>query len=299
MSVSQLGYLGLNVRDLQAWRDYANDVLGMCVSEAGDGDGSLYLRMDDYHHRLILTPSAEEGIAFLGWQVSNAEEFEKICARLRAADVEVTAGTREEAKLRKVARLYKFKDVNGIPSELFFGPLIFGEKPFEPTRPISGYRAGELGLGHVFMMAPDLEQTAKFYCDLLGFRISDFIDLSSQRPGMSDAVFLHCNPRHHTLAFGQGQSTAMRHLMLETKSLDDVGFTQDLAKAHGLLARTIGKHTNDQVLSFYMKTPSDFDIEYGWGGRLVNDDIWAVEQHVAASMWGHEAVRATAPVEKP
>jgi len=45
--------------------------------------------------------------------------------------------------------------------------------------------------------------------------------------------------------------------------------------------------TNDHMMSFYMRTPSGFDIEYGWGGREVDDSIWQVQYHTSGSMWGH------------
>ena len=291
MSVSQLSYLGLNVRDVGAWEKFAVETLGMPVLPAGDS--ARYIRMDEYHHRVVIHPHDTNGLAYVGWQVSDADECEAIANKLLAAKVEVVAGTKEEAQERKVAKLYKFRDPNGIPSEIFFGPLISWERPFEPTRPISGFVAGKLGLGHIFLIVPDIQKTAQFYCDMLGLRISDYMDLRAQRPGMGDAVFLHCNARHHTLALGEGGATTIRHLMIELKSLDDVGSTHDLAKQKGVLTRSIGRHTNDQMVSFYMKTPSGFDIEYGWGGRLV-DDNWTIEQHVAASIWGHEAIAPSA-----
>ena len=53
--VTQLGYLGINVSDLDAWEQFATDVLGLQVS-GRDTDGSLFLKMDEYHHRFN-TPS--------------------------------------------------------------------------------------------------------------------------------------------------------------------------------------------------------------------------------------------------
>lgn len=42
--VTELGYLGLSVSDLAAWRAYAAEVAGMEVVDEGEGD-RLYLRM--------------------------------------------------------------------------------------------------------------------------------------------------------------------------------------------------------------------------------------------------------------
>ena len=68
----------------------------------------------------------------------------------------------------------------------------------------------------------------------------------------------------------------MHHLMLEVSTLDDVGTALDIVNARELpLAMSLGRHTNDLMTSFYVRTPSGFEIEYGTGGLLVDDDTWA------------------------
>lgn len=49
---------------------------------------------------------------------------------------------------------------------------------------------------------------------------------------------------------------------------------------------TLGRHTNDRMLSFYVRSPSGFDIEYGWGGLVVNED-WKIVSYNRAEIWGH------------
>ena len=62
----------------------------------------------------------------------------------------------------------------------------------------------------------------------------------------------------------------MHHFMVELGSLDDVGQGYDLAQGEqDGIAYTLGRHTNDHMTSFYMRTPSGFFIEYGWGGRMI------------------------------
>jgi 3,4-dihydroxy-9,10-secoandrosta-1,3,5(10)-triene-9,17-dione 4,5-dioxygenase len=41
------------------------------------------------------------------------------------------------------------------------------------------------------------------------------------------------------------------------------------------------------MVSFYVKTPGGFDIEYGTGGRLVDDATWVCRETTAISLWGH------------
>jgi 3,4-dihydroxy-9,10-secoandrosta-1,3,5(10)-triene-9,17-dione 4,5-dioxygenase len=41
------------------------------------------------------------------------------------------------------------------------------------------------------------------------------------------------------------------------------------------------------MVSFYVRTPGGFDIEYGTDGRLVDDAIWISRGTTAVSLWGH------------
>ena len=67
-SVTQLGYLGIGVSDLARWEHFATDVLGLEANGSG-ADGSMFLRMDEYHHRFILQPNGADDLAFTGWEV--------------------------------------------------------------------------------------------------------------------------------------------------------------------------------------------------------------------------------------
>jgi 3,4-dihydroxy-9,10-secoandrosta-1,3,5(10)-triene-9,17-dione 4,5-dioxygenase len=101
--------------------------------------------------------------------------------------------------------------------------------------------------------------------------------------------FLGANARHHSLALAPFPAdTGIVHLMIETGSIDDVGRALDRAsRRHAPVAASLGRHANDHMVSFYVKTPSGFDIEYGTGGRLVDDATWIARETTAISLWGH------------
>jgi catechol-2,3-dioxygenase len=63
LRVKSLGYVGLRVTDLDAWKGFAAGVLGMQVDSAPDG---LVLRMDDCRHRILVHRSEREA-AYFGW----------------------------------------------------------------------------------------------------------------------------------------------------------------------------------------------------------------------------------------
>jgi hypothetical protein len=94
------------------------------------------------------------------------------------------------------------------------------------------------------------------------------------------------------VALFQAPHTGMHHLMVELYSFDDVGQGYDIALGEKeKIVATMGRHPNDLITSFYMHTPSDILVEYGWGGVEVDDATWQPqEMKSAASFWGHHGL---------
>jgi biphenyl-2,3-diol 1,2-dioxygenase len=285
--VTSLGYLGLGVKNLDAWEKFATQILGLQSSGTTD-DGRLLLRMDENAYRFALHRDDSDDIAYAGWEVADAAGLRDVAERMRAIGVEAKTASTEEAAARRVTELIRFNDPNGLACEVFCGPSVQFENPFHSPRAISGFVTGEQGVGHIVVAVPDIQKSLRFYCDGLGFRISDTIDMKFG-PAKVTMVFLHCNPRHHTLALVPlAAPKRLHHFMLQLRSVDDVGSTMYLVQDKGIeIAATLGRHTNDHMLSFYMRTPSGFEIEYGWGARTVDDATWHVQKHNAPSIWGH------------
>lgn len=42
------------------------------------------------------------------------------------------------------------------------------------------------------------------------------------------------------------------------------------------------------MVSFYARTPSGFEVEFGWGGLPVDSATWRVARHEKMSSWGHK-----------
>ena len=281
MEITALGYVGIQSSRLDDWARMATGLLGMQQVDRG---GQLRaFRMDDRKQRLIVDGAGDAGLAVMGWEVATSAELEQLAARLDDHGTAVTRGSRALADQRHVAELISFRDPAGNPLEVFCKPALAGE-PFKPGRPISGFRTGPFGMGHVVLGVEDVEVLLPFYRDLLGFKVSDF----GLKP--YKLFFFHVNGRHHSFAMvGTGRST-LHHFMVEVGSLDDVGQGYDLAQLEeGRIAYTLGRHTNDHVTSFYVNTPSGFFIEYGWAGRVIDPNTWqAHETFDGPSLWGHE-----------
>jgi 2,3-dihydroxybiphenyl 1,2-dioxygenase len=277
-----LGYAGFGSDKLEDWRQFGTNLVGLQAVERGNS--LLAFRMDDRKQRIVIDRSMGDGARFFGWEVADAAALDALAARLEAAHVEVTAEPSTLADARRVAALISFRDPAGNRLEAFYGAEI-DETPFSPGRSISGFRTGPMGLGHAVLTVENIDPMMAFYVDVLGFRLSDYIEKPFR------AYFFHVNPRHHSLALIETGKNGMHHLMVELFSLDDVGQSYDVALAEERVNVTLGRHTNDLMTSFYAKTPSSFMVECGWGGREIDPATWqSVEMHHGPSLWGHERV---------
>ncbi|MDV7082649.1 2,3-dihydroxybiphenyl 1,2-dioxygenase [Rhodococcus sp. IEGM 248] len=293
MSIRSLAYMRIEATDMAAWREYGLKVLGMVEGKGSDPD-ALYLRMDDFPARLVIFPGEHDRLSVSGWETANAAELQEVRDNLSAAGVAFKEGTAEQLQDRRVDELVTFEDPSGNTLEAFHGAAL------EHRRVVSPYGhkfvTGEQGLGHVVLSTTDDEASLRFYRDVLGFRLRDSMRLPPQmvgRPADGKPAWLRffgCNPRHHSLAFlPMPTPSGIVHLMIEVENSDDVGLCLDRALRKKVkMSATLGRHVNDLMLSFYMKTPGGFDIEFGCEGRQVEDESWIARESTAVSLWGHD-----------
>lgn len=267
VSVTELGYMGLSVSDVEAWKTFARDVLALQVVDEGERD-RCYLRMDYWHHRFVLHGGGNDDLAYLGFRVAGPDEFAEMQKQLADAGIQYRVAPIEEAEERRVLELIKLADPDGNPIEIFHGPLVQYSKPFHPGRGMHGrFVTGAGGLGHCIIRQRDAEAGVRFY-QALGMRGGVEYKFGSGHRALQ-LRFMHCNTRDHSVAWGIGSpDKRLNHIMLEVDNLDDVGLTHDLVRKTKIPVHIqLGKHSNDHMYSFYFRSPSGFMIEYGFGAR--------------------------------
>ena len=287
---SSLGYVRIQASDLDRWRTFAFDVLGFAEGKGPDPT-ALYLRMDEHCARLVAMPGEVDKVLAVGWQVADQASLADVVAAVEKNGIEVRSHPVSDADERRVEELVSFEDPSGVTLEVFHGPLLDHSPVVTPFG--ARFVTGAGGLGHVVLPVDDMDGSFAFYTEVLGFlprgafRLPLPLGVPPQR-----VRFLGINERHHSLAlcptpaFG---SPGLVHIMTEVDTLDAVGQALDRVIEHGFsVSSTLGRHTNDKMVSFYVRAPGGWDVEFGTDGWTVDRDYHCAEEISADSYWGHD-----------
>ena len=73
IDIRGLSYFVAESADPVQWQRYAEDVLGMMVSEAPAG--GLYVKMDERPYRMLIVPGGESRYLASGWELAGEKAF--------------------------------------------------------------------------------------------------------------------------------------------------------------------------------------------------------------------------------
>lgn len=285
--LKSLGYIGCESAHADDWNDLLINQIGLMRNDTLPNARAAHYRIDGAESRLTILPGATERLLYLGWDAGSKNDFERTITHLKATGLSIGDGEAGLASERRVADVAVFTGPDGVRHELFHQQK-HAATSFASPFAKKGFKTGEEGLGHAVLASENRQQAAQWYQDILGFKLSDEIMWDD-----AEATFMHCNPRHHSLAvlnccMGM-QPGQLNHIMLEFNSLEDVGRAYDRVRAAGTpLALQIGQHINDKVVSFYLITPSGSAIELGYGGISVDDETWQPTTYSTPKIWGHD-----------
>lgn len=296
MNVRSLGYAWIESTDPAKWLDYGTNVLGLMVAPTMPDDGNVYLKMDARPFRFAVQKGEQDRLAILGWELHDQANFEGAKAELKKAGVAFEEGSRADCQLRRVRELIRLKDPSDNTLELYWGADLDYAKFISPLG-IAAFETGfngDMGFGHAVLPAPKLKETHEFYNKVIGLGDVDYMHFhfnpDPADPGMG-LHFMHCdNPRHHSLAlFEAPNPTGCVHLMVEVLDVDEVGYCLDRVNERKIpIVSTLGRHTNDRMLSFYMATPGGFAMEFGCEGLQMDWTDYTPTVSTLPSIWGHK-----------
>jgi 2,3-dihydroxybiphenyl 1,2-dioxygenase len=288
----EVGYLEVELPDPTAIRSFFSETIGLMPGES-TASGGLTWRNDHKAHRLIVKQGPAGDATALGFEATSAESFAAHAQQLTGAGYTLIDGTPEEVSDRKVLDLKYTTAPWGVRVELVHGLADAEDRLTTPVVP-GGFLTEGVGFGHAVFATINLEEAHNFLVNGLGMAQSDWIETEIVEGVDLEVRFYHCNERHHSIALAQAPfelPQSLHHLMVETKERDDVGSAFDRTWESGLeIANGLGRHANDGMFSFYVVSPAGFQVEVGFGARLITDGWNENRIYDQISMWGHQPV---------
>ena len=134
------------------------------------------------------------------------------------------------------------------------------------------FRIGKLG--HVVLNVRDVERSARFYTEVLGFQISDVYPEEMVPGGM---VFLRCNPDHHGIALvgsmtEPAANADLNHVAYEVATLDEVLRAHEHLRWHGVEIDFAGRRRAGCQIAVEFRDPDGHRLEIYWGIDQIGSD---------------------------
>ena len=264
--VSQLGYLGFEVSDLDAWTRFAEEILGVGTPHQRRRAGT---RIDGRQSRFFLHQGPRDDLSALGFEAPDADALDTLLERLRprasrSGPVTRPSVVRVESNVSYASDRLE-TDSNYIVAQEATSPFASALAP-------GGFVADGLGLG------PRPSRPLPSRKPRLLHRVAR---LSTQRPYRLRVLRLSRRygvpalqrPTSPWLSASGSRNGSITSCSRPPKSTMSVARTT--APSNGVrFMNTLGKHPNDEMFSFYAFTPSGFQFEFGYGGKLVDDAQW-------------------------
>ncbi|UMZ09494.1 VOC family protein [Pseudomonas sp. MPFS] len=287
---SSMGYAVIESNQLDRWQALLQGGIGLHLEHADSQ--LLAFRMDQHQRRIIVQRGPAEDFAAIGWQLNDQDTLHIVLQRLRARGIAIHESTAAQAAERGVVRFWRVLGPKRMAIELFVEPLTSQE----PLSMLSeGFITGESGMGHLAITSRRGKDMRRFWQEIFDARQSDSV--VEHLAGVTlDIEFFRVNPRHHSIAIAQVRGLALdpirtkaQHMNLLTTSV--AGLTDAFLRCRKLgfeMAHEIGEHPNDREQSFYVLTPSGFELELGWNALEVDEADWQVTTYKGISLWGHK-----------
>ena len=208
IKVKRLRHVTFASPDVEAQLDYYRSIIGLAV--IGRDDRRIILGTDSDELTLVLEHGPASRLTAIAYEVAPGLDLSDLQKSLASLNIksEVRSNTAPG-----IPKTLVFNDPDGLPIELF------SRWDFcKPVEPIRGLAVAKLG--HVALSTPDPERAAKFFGDVLGFRVSDRIE--------ENFVFLRCGPEHHAMNFARGTEARIHHLAFELRDASHMHQACDL-----------------------------------------------------------------------
>jgi catechol 2,3-dioxygenase-like lactoylglutathione lyase family enzyme len=242
ISVKKIAHTTYQVPDVERQTEYYTDILGLTVTEKSKD--AVYLASTIDHHSVVLRAGTQAQCVGVGFQLGLDDDLGAFERQVQGVGVKTQ---RKKDPDPSISEMLSFEDPKGTLIEVFKREAFSGQR--YPVKGIVPHK-----LGHVAFHVTDVKHVTKFYCDVLGFRESDW---------MADFFsFLRCGPDNHTINLMQTGSNRHFHTAFELRDWGHLQTACDYLSLNGYkLLWGPGRHGIGHNLFAYHRSPAGLITE--------------------------------------
>ena len=238
----RLGHATFSTPDMERQLDYWSNILGFVVAHRAKDRIDLATKFG--HETITLVPGPPAILQRLSFQVAPGSDLGELSARL--AEHGVTSERASDIS-PGVRQAITFTDPKGTLIEVYADYNLLADDARDPV-------ITPLKFGHIAYRVNDPKKITDFYCDVLGFRMSDWIG--------DHFSFLRCGPDHHTVNFARYKEEKLHHIAFEMKDVAAIHRASDyLAKNKIQLVWGPIRHIVGHNIAAYHRNPDDIRVE--------------------------------------
>lgn len=273
--VTEIRYVGYGVVDFDAEKRFYEDAWGLEVVPSDDGMAWYKTKGHDEHHVVRLRKADENRIDVVALAADTRADVDALCAKVEANGGKIVHAPRD---LTTPGGGYGFRffTPDGLQFEIS-SDVARGSKA-----EIARWDGEPVKISHIVFHSPDHNAFVTWFCDVLGFKVSDWLG--------DFMCFLRCNSAHHRIAILPGPP-CLNHVAYDMTGVDGM-----MRGAHRLRLKGTdiqwgpGRHTAGDNAFSYFVTPGGFAVEYTAELEEVDFDTHEPKVHVPAPLvmdqWG-------------
>ena len=257
--VIDVRYVGYAVTDLEAERAFYRDVWKL--REVKEEDGIVYFATEGHDELYVVRLRAADvkRVDVVALAAATNADVDTLHAQVIASGCKVIFAPRELASFGG-GYGFRFFNPDGMEMEISAGVARGSFRALEPREAIPEK------ISHVVFHSPKHKEITQWFCDVLGFRLSDWIgDFMS---------LIRCNNAHHRIAFLPGPP-CLNHIAYDMPNVDEM--MRGLKRLRRAEFDTVwgpGRHTAGDNTFCYFVTPAGFTVEYTAHLEEVDFETW-------------------------
>jgi 2,3-dihydroxy-p-cumate/2,3-dihydroxybenzoate 3,4-dioxygenase len=250
----KLGYVGLNVTDIERARRFYEEIVGLQFVETCP-DGTVLLRCSDDYHSVSLYAAPTPGFRHVGIMLESDQQYEVLRQRLDQHHIPHEQLSGADCESRRVQSAWRIAEPHMHAAFEFYRP-----RPQDAKVLYRPSVAKIQRIGHVVFGTPHYEETLTLLREVLNFAQSDDID--------STITFFRAfpNPYHHGIGVGRAPRNLLHHVNFMVSEIDDIGSALNRFKRHQVpVVFGPGRHIASNSVFLYYLEPDQMTLEYSFG----------------------------------